>query len=212
MNLGCLPNSFHAYSATAHYLCLGGTEEQIRTLAKRGNVPVQWCHIMVTWPHHPKFISKMLLIPWTLHNKIFPIFSSISSNRNEHKVTWEINIGLVFPHEWTSIFCNGSPSALLPYIQSATVIGHTSAALWQDLSPKHPKPAIFTSCSKTQNTTDRIIKDHLVLRVAKESCCVKAIKSADRFSALWSYEVINSKYNQSCRIHSTLFSQLGNWP
>lgn len=94
--------------------------------------------------------------------------------------------------------------------QSAMVIGHTSAALHQDMSPKHPKPATFIGCSKAQNTTDHIFKDHHVLRVAIESSHVKAAKSADRFSALLSYKVISLKYNHSCKIHST--SQLANLP
>lgn len=63
-------------------------------------------------------------------------------------------------------------------------IVHISAALQHDFLPKHHKPTTSAGCSKAQNTTDHIFKDHHVLRVAKESCHVKAIKPVDRFSTL----------------------------
>lgn len=150
---------------------------------------------------HTKFIYK------TFHNKISPVSSSISSHRNEHKVTWETNIVLVFPHEWTSIFCNGAASVLLPF---TVWQGHRSHICSTTTRFVAKTPQASNICWLPQSPKHYIFKDHQVLRVAKESCHVKAIKSADRFAILWSYKVIRLKYNQSCKIHSN--SQLGSLP
>lgn len=172
----------------------------------------QYSGVMWWWlvPHHAKSTGKMLLIPWALHNKNLSRFQ-------QHLKSEKWTRSHLRNKYWTCIsswvdfrFLQWAALVLLPHIQSAMVIGHASAALYQDMSPKHPKPATFIGCSKAQNTTDCIFKEHHVLTVAKESSHVKAAKSADRFSALWSYKVISLKYNHSCKIHST--SQLGNLP
>lgn len=93
-------------------------------------------------------------------------------------------LDLYFPMSGLLFSAVSSTGPFASHSQSAIVIGHISAALHQDMSPKHPKPAAFIGCSKAQNTTDCIFKEHHVLRVATESSHVKAATSADRFSAL----------------------------
>lgn len=140
-----------------------------------GTCTSTWCHMVVTCA-----TANLSVKLSTAKSPLFPAASQATkmntkSPEKQILCLYFLISGLPFSAvEQHQSFCLS---------QSDRVIGHTSAALQQDLVPKHPKPATSAVCSKAQNITDHIFKDQ-VLRVAKESCHVKAIESADRFSTL----------------------------
>lgn len=140
MNLGCLPNSLlFCYSPSS---VLGRNRQGPKL---NGRCTSTWCHMVVTCAT-PNLSVKLS----TTKSPLFPAVSQATkmntkSPEKQILYLYFLMSGLPFSAmEQHQSFCLS---------QSDRVTGHTSAALQQDLLPKHPKPATSAGCLKAQNIT-----------------------------------------------------------